>query len=212
MNTEIPWDWYMIRASALVGFSLLYLSVFFGTIACLPGIRRYFLRLRSLNFHCWISLQALIFATIHGFGLLFHKFIHFGLADILVPFHSSFEPLLVALGTIAFYLMIILIATSYVRRYISQKIWRTIHFLNVVLYIFAVIHSLYLGTDLKAGLPRQIFIWSNGFLVLLMIYSISYRVWAKIKKKEIVCDINEVAADSPKRQLPNKFERRRKII
>ena len=65
-NIEIPWDWYIVRASALIGFLLLYISVFVGTVSCLPGIRKYFLRLRSLNFHCWISLQALIFALIHG--------------------------------------------------------------------------------------------------------------------------------------------------
>ena len=47
--------------------------------------------------------------------------------------------------------MIILVATSYARKYISQKVWRTIHFLNIALYIFSIIHAFYLGTDLKTG-------------------------------------------------------------
>jgi predicted ferric reductase len=188
-NTQIPWDWYVVRASALVGFLLLYISVFMGTVSCLPGIRKYFLRLRSLNFHCWISLQALIFALIHGVALLFHRFISFSLADILIPFHSSYEPLLVALGTISLYLMIILVATSYARKYISQKFWRTVHFLNIALYILSIIHALYLGTDLKAGLLREIFIWANGVLILLLIFNMIYRIWSRMKNRPVICEI-----------------------
>jgi methionine sulfoxide reductase heme-binding subunit len=185
--TVIPWDWYIVRASALVGFLLLYISIFTGTVSGLPGIKKYFLRLRSLNFHCWISFQALFFALIHGIALLFHKFIPFSLADILIPFHANYEPLLVALGTISLYLMIILVATSYARKYISQKLWRSIHFLNIALYAFSIIHALYLGSDLKSGLFREIFIWANGFLVLLLVYNMFYRIWLRIKNKNIQC-------------------------
>jgi len=186
-SIAIPWDWYIVRASALVAFLLLYVSVFTGTVSCLPGIRKYFLRLRSLNFHCWISFQALIFVLIHAITLLFHKFIPFGWKDVFIPFHSSFEPVLVGLGTIAFYSMIILVATSYVRKYISAKLWRAIHFLNIALYIFSIIHAFYLGTDLKSGLLREIFIWVNGFLILLLAYNMFYRIWSRMKKENIQC-------------------------
>jgi methionine sulfoxide reductase heme-binding subunit len=191
-NIQIPWDWYIVRASALVGFLLLYVSIFVGTVSCLPGIKKYFLRLKSLNFHCWISLQALIFALIHGVALLFHKFIPFSLADILIPFHASYEPLLVALGTISLYLMIILIATSYGRKYISQKVWRAIHFLNIALYAFSIVHALFLGTDLKSGLLREIFIWANGVLIFLLIYNIFYRIGLRMKNQPVSCEILSV--------------------
>lgn len=183
-NIQIPWDWYIVRASALIGFLLLYVSVFIGTVSCLPGIKKYFLRLRSLNFHCWISLQALIFAAAHAIALLFHQYIEFSLADILIPFHSSFEPVLTGLGTIVFYLIIILVATSYARKYISQKIWRTIHFLNIALYVFVIIHAFYLGTDLKSGILREIFIWANGFLILLLIFNLLYKIYAHLRESD----------------------------
>jgi predicted ferric reductase len=188
-SVEIPWDWYVVRASALVGFLLLYISVFTGTVSCLPGIRKYFLRLRSLNFHCWISLQALIFALIHGIFLLYDKIVPFSLADIFIPFHSSYEPLLAALGTVSLYLMIILVATSYARKHISRKVWRSIHFLNIFLYIFSIIHALFLGTDLKSGFLREIFIWANGILFLLLMINMLYRIWARMKNHPIICEI-----------------------
>jgi predicted ferric reductase len=194
-DIQIPWDWYIVRASALIGFLLLYISVFVGTISCLPGIGKYFLRLRSLNFHCWISLQALIFALIHGISLLFHKFIPFGWKDVFIPFHSNFEPLLVGLGTVGFYLMIILVATSYIRKYISAKLWRAIHFLNIGLYIVVIIHAFYLGTDLKSGLLRQVFIWANGFLILLLIFNMIHRIWSRSKKRLINYEVPNTNAD-----------------
>jgi methionine sulfoxide reductase heme-binding subunit len=212
---QIPWDWYIVRASALVGFLLLYISVFSGTVSCLPGIRKYFLRLRSLNFHCWISLQALIFAFLHGIALLFHRYIRFSFADVFVPFHSSFEPLLVGLGTVSLYLMIILVSTSYARKYISQKAWRTIHFLNIALYIFSIVHAFYLGTDLKSGLLREIFIWANGVLILLLIYNMINRVWSRKNNQPVICEIPNInenlresdAAGGPQRSDQN-FRRR----
>jgi methionine sulfoxide reductase heme-binding subunit len=199
-NVAVPWDWYIVRASALIGFLLLYVSILVGTISCLPGIRKYFLRLRSLNLHCWISLQALFFALIHGISLLFHKFIPFGWKDVFIPFHSSFEPVLVGLGTIGFYLMLILVATSYARKYISQKLWRTVHFLNIALYAFSIIHALYLGTDLKSGMLREIFIWANGILILLLVFNMIHRIWSKIKKREIVCEVPEIKPNENLRQ------------
>ncbi|MCX6766238.1 MAG: ferric reductase-like transmembrane domain-containing protein [Candidatus Moranbacteria bacterium] len=189
MNAEIPWGWYIVRASALIAFLLLYVSVFFGTVSCLPGIGRFFLRLRSLRFHCWISLQALIFVLIHSLSLLFDKVIPFGWPDVFIPFHSSYKPLFVALGTISLYIMIILVVSSYARKYISQKLWRTLHFLNIALYIFSIIHALYLGTDLKNGALREIFIWANGILILLLAYNMFYRIWSKVNQREVVCEI-----------------------
>lgn len=188
-DIQASWGWYVVRASALIGFLLLYVSIFAGVVSCLPGVRRIFLRLRSLNFHCWISLQALLFAAVHAASLLLHKFISFSLADILIPFHSSFETGLVALGVINFYLLIVLVATSYARRYFSYKVWRSIHFLNIVLYAFSVVHALYLGTDLRTGILREIFVWSNGFLILLLFINLIYRLRLALKKENAKCEV-----------------------
>jgi sulfoxide reductase heme-binding subunit YedZ len=187
-SIAVPWDWYTVRAAGLVGFLLLYVSIFVGTASCLPGIGKYFLRLRSLNFHCWISLQAFVFVLIHGIFLLFDRAVPFSAADILIPFHSGYEPGLVALGIIAFYLMIALVVSSYLRKYISHSLWRGIHFLNLSLYFLAVIHALYLGTDLQSGFPKWIFIWANAILMVLLLFNLVHRIWKTLKKEPLKCE------------------------
>ena len=215
-NIVIPWDWYIIRASALIGFCLLYVSIFVGTVSCLPGIRKYFLRMKSLNFHCWISLQALVFAIAHAIALLFHKFISFSWKDILIPFHSSFEPVLTGLGTIVFYIMIILVVTSYARKYISPKFWRIVHSLNIGLYVAVIIHAFYFGTDLKSGLLREIFIWANGILLALLVFNVIHRIWARAKNRPIICEIPNInenlrQSDASSRQKRSDENFRRRI-
>lgn len=189
----IPWNWYVTRASALIGFLLLYVSVFVGTVSSLPGIKKHFLKLRSLNFHCWISVQALIFALMHGISLLFDKVVPFTLAGVFIPFASDYEPGLVALGVISFYLMIIIILTSYTRRFFSYETWRTLHFLNIALYIFSIMHALFLGTDLKEGLLREIFIWANVLLLTLLLINLFWRIWAGIKKQPVALEIDNTS-------------------
>lgn len=182
-QNETPWPWYIARAGGLVGFALLYLSIFLGLTIRVPFLRKIFAPLYALQGHCWIAFQATLFALIHGTVFIFDKFLGFKLVDVFVPFASSYEPSLVALGIIGFYLMVILTASSYGRRFISQKLWRVLHFTNIFLYVFVVIHALYLGTDLKIPLLRDIFIALNEFLVLLMFINMFSRIRQNIARK-----------------------------
>lgn len=182
-KSEIPWAWFVTRASGLVAFLLLYISIFLGLTIRIPIFRKIFSPLYSLKIHCWISLQATLFALVHGSALLFDRAFKFSLVDVFVPFSSKFEPNLVALGILGFYLMIILVMTSYGRKFISQKIWRITHFTNIVLYGAVFAHALYLGTDLKNQSFAWFFVLANAFLVFIMLYNIERRIFDAISRK-----------------------------
>ncbi|MDQ1284494.1 MAG: methionine sulfoxide reductase heme-binding subunit [Patescibacteria group bacterium] len=181
--SDVPWAWYLSRASALVGFSLLYISIFLGLAVRTPFLNKIIKPVYSLRAHCWISLQALIFALIHGLALLFDKFIDFSLADIFIPFVSEFETGLIALGIISFYLMIILVVSSYLKQYVSQRVWRALHSLNVGLYMASIIHAFYLGTDMKEEMIRNVFIYANLLLIALFAVNILIRLRLVVGKK-----------------------------
>lgn len=182
-DNEIPWAWYTSRASAFVAFILLYLSIFLGLTLRISWLRKIFSPVYALDTHCWISLYATIFAFIHGGVLLLDKFLKLTVADLFIPFVSKFETNLMAVGIIGFYLMIILVATSYGKKYMSHKLWRAVHFLNIILYVVVVIHAYYLGTDMKNDAIRNIFIYSNTFLILLMSVNMFLRIRDKIVLK-----------------------------
>jgi methionine sulfoxide reductase heme-binding subunit len=173
---EIPVPWYISRASGLVAFLLLYLSIFLGLTLRIPLLRKIFLPIYSMKIHCWLSLQALFFAFVHAIALIFDKWLGFKLVDLFVPFASQYQPSLTTLGVLGFYLMAVMIATSYGKKFISYKIWRFVHFTNLVLYGVVFVHALYLGTDLKVELFRNIFILANAFLVFLMLFNLELRI------------------------------------
>ncbi|KKQ51769.1 MAG: Ferric reductase domain protein transmembrane component domain protein [Parcubacteria group bacterium GW2011_GWD2_38_11] len=182
-NNETPWPWYIARASGLAGFILLYLSIFLGLIIRIPFLYKFFAPLYAMQGHCWIALQATVFAFLHGFVLIFDKFLGFGFADVFVPFASSYKPVLVGLGTVGFYLMIILTVSSYGRRFISQKLWRILHFANIILYAAVIAHAYFLGTDMKNDIVRNIFVYANIFLIILMLGNMFIRIKQNIIRR-----------------------------
>ncbi|HBI33604.1 MAG TPA: hypothetical protein DEA43_00595 [Candidatus Moranbacteria bacterium] len=184
-QNETPWAWYISRVSGLVGFTLLYISIFLALTIRIPFLRKVFSPLYALNAHGWIALQATLFVFVHGTVLIFDKFMGFNLVDILVPFASTYEPILVAMGIIGFYLMIILVVTSYARKYIPFKVWRAVHFLNIILYIGVIIHAYFLGTDMKNEIIRNIFIYANIFLIVLMLVNMFIRIKQNIARRNV---------------------------
>jgi predicted ferric reductase len=171
-NEPEKWSWYLSRAGGLISFLLLYFSIFFGVAIRFPVLRKIIQPIESLNFHAWISFQALIFVLIHSLVLLTDKYLAFSFKDIFVPFASTLNPEMVTLGVLGMYSMIAIIITSYFRKYISRRIWRATHFLNIALYAVAFLHAYYLGTDLKSGIAREIFLGMNILLLGLMLASL----------------------------------------
>ena len=182
------WSWYLTRAGGLISFLLLYLAIFFGIAIRFPGLKNIFNPIDSYNFHAWISVQALIFVLIHGLVLLTDKYLKFSLKDIFVPFASTYNPEMITLGVLGMYSLIAIILTSYFRKYISYRVWRIAHFLNIALYVIAFVHAINLGTDLKTGLMREIFIGMNVVLAILMVFSLL------LKLKSVFASKNNEAA------------------
>jgi predicted ferric reductase len=185
LQSQIPWAWYFVRASGLVGFMLLYLSIFLGLSLRIPFLRKIISPIYSVALHCWISLYAMLFALLHGVFMIFDQTYHFTLTDVFLPFVSSYRPGLVAMGIFGLYLMAILGVTSFGKRFISQKLWRIIHFSNILLYVFVLIHAVGLGTDLKNPVFFDIFIWANAFLIFIMLYNLELRIASVLKRKSI---------------------------
>jgi len=190
---EVSMYWYATRSSALLAYALLYLSIFLGISIRIPLLNKLIKPVYSYSVHCWISLQALVFVMAHGFLLIGDKFMNFKLLNVFIPFYPIAENQMpgislefLALGILSFYLMLVLVVTSYLKKVISHTLWRGLHFLNIGLFAIVFIHALYMGTDLKSGPMRYIFIAANVFLVFLFIINIFVRIWKALSNKEAV--------------------------
>jgi predicted ferric reductase len=161
--------WYLSRASGLVAYGLLWLSMAFGVMLTSRMARAWPGGLLAYDLHQYTSLLGLAFALFHGLILKGDRYINYTLPQLLVPFASAnYRPGWVGLGQIAFYLLVIVGLSFYARRVIGQRLWRLIHFLSFGVFMLGLTHGVMSGTDSRGLLVAWLY-WASGGLLLFLI-------------------------------------------
>ena len=91
------------------------------------------------------------FVGVHLAAIVADTFVPFGVADVLVPLASTWHPLWVVWGVVAFYLLVAVEVTSLLRHRLPHQVWRGIHTLSFVLFGSATAHVLLASTDTNDG-------------------------------------------------------------
>jgi len=143
---EKTW-WYLSRSSGVVALVLLVLSVVWGVLLATRALRHIDRPAWLLDLHKWLGGSAIVMTGLHMLGLYLDGYIQFGFAELLVPGTSEYRPLAVAIGVLSFYVMIAVQATSYLRRWLSKRLWHGIHLLSYGLVWGAAVHAGMAGTD-----------------------------------------------------------------
>lgn len=154
MSTMLPW--YIARAAGLVAWGLLAAATLWGLALSTKVLGKRPRPNWLLDLHRWLGGVALIFTGVHVVALLADTYVHFGLASVLVPFASSWHPLAVAWGVVAFYLLVAVELTSLARAHLPKIVWRRVHFASFVLFVMATIHGLTAGTDTKTAMAHVV--------------------------------------------------------
>jgi len=139
--------WYLSRASGFVAYLLLWGSVVWGLLLSTGAGRRWMRPALLLDAHQFLSTVGVGFACFHSLILIGDRYVSFPLGAIVVPFASSYKPLLVACGQIALWLSVLLIGSFHVRRHIGGHAWRRLHYASFLAFWMAFIHGLVLGSD-----------------------------------------------------------------
>jgi DMSO/TMAO reductase YedYZ heme-binding membrane subunit len=147
MNEQL-W-WHVARAGGIVSWALLALAVAWGlllstkTLGARPGPAW------LLDLHRFLGGLALVFTGVHLAGLVADSYVHFGPADLLVPFASDWKPGAVAWGIVAFYVLLAVEVTSLFMRRIPRRVWKAVHASSFVLFVAASLHGSTAGTDAR---------------------------------------------------------------
>ena len=167
---NIPWIWYLARASGITSYILLFLLIVIGTGITSGYIFILFGPVVSWRIHRVTGITLIAFVATHFTMLALDSFMKFSFTDLLIPFYSAFKPLYLSLGIIGFYLFILIISTSIFFIISKYKAWRLIHYLTFPTFVALFIHGVYIGTDSNT-LAMQIVYWSTGIIVgLTFIY------------------------------------------
>jgi predicted ferric reductase len=167
LNSVQIW-WYVTRAAGLVAYLLLWLSTAWGLGVSSRIFDPYLQRNYTYDFHQFISLLAIGFLGLHLAVLLLDHYLPFSVAQVLVPFTSTYRPLWVGIGGIALYLILLVTVTFYMRQRIGVRVFRAIHVSSLVAFVGAALHGYFSGTDtplLSVKLMYQLTILSVVFLM-----------------------------------------------
>jgi len=142
--------WYATRATGVIALILLTASVVLGIVVRVRAVSARWPRLVTLGVHRNLSLLVLAFLALHIGTAVIDSYAPVGWLSVAVPFASSYRPLWLGLGTVAFDLLLAVTITSLLRTRISVRIWRAVHWAAYACWPAAVIHGLGTGSD-----PRQ---------------------------------------------------------
>jgi predicted ferric reductase len=165
--------WYLSRASALVAYGLLWLSMLCGLLLTnrlaqvWPGGRVAF------DVHQHASLLGLGFALFHALILLGDRYIEATPAHVLVPFaYTSYATVWVGLGQIGLYGLAAIGLSFYVKPWIGRRLWRAVHFLSFAVFVLALIHGIASGSDSGSAWAQGMYWVSGASVLFLTIYRV----------------------------------------
>ena len=159
--------WYVTRASGIIAYLLLWFSTVLGLAVTSKYLDGMLDRLFTYDFHEFISLLSIAFTLVHVSVLMLDRYMPYSLVQILVPFISPYRPFWVGVGVIAFYMILLVTITFYLRNRIGTRAFRTIHVVSLLGYIGVTLHGYFAGTD--TALPSMKILYDVSGLAVLFL-------------------------------------------
>lgn len=159
-------EWMLIRGSGLVAYGLLAGATIWGLVLSLGVLSR---STKSLTFvHESLSVGALLATGVHMVALYLHDYLEFTAEEILVPGTSDWRPVAVAWGGVAFYGMLILTISFYLRAQIGQRQWRLLHFGAFGVFAGGLVHGVMAGTDTSHPVVLGLYVATAAAVIVLI--------------------------------------------
>jgi len=184
--------WYMGRSSGFVAYWLLFASVALGLAVSSRVFDGVLGRPWVFEVHKFLSVFVLFMMLFHGLIMLPDPYSKFRIAELLVPFHSHYKDRPMALGIMTLYASTLITMSFYMKGVINQQWWRAIHYLTFGLFVMAMAHGLWIGTDTKRSPVYWSYLASAGGVLFLTFFRI-LAVRSVKPKKKIVALKAEVA-------------------
>jgi DMSO/TMAO reductase YedYZ heme-binding membrane subunit len=163
--------WYLSRATGLVAWGLAVGSIIMGLALATRALGSKPKAPWLLSLHRWLGGLTVLFTAGHVASVVADSFVHFGPADVLVPFASSWRPVPVAWGVLAAWLLVAIEVTSLQMRRLSKRSWHAIHMTSYLVAVLATVHGLTAGADTT----NPIFAWAMVTAVATMAFFTVYR-------------------------------------
>jgi predicted ferric reductase len=167
-----PYAWYVSRAAGLLAFMALSLSVVLGLLISSRRGPAFLPKVAMFELHQFLAVLGLGLVGLHSAALMFDATVPFTVVELLVPFAAPYQPVWVGLGVGAAWLSAAVAASFWFKKRIGQKAWRKLHFASFAVYIIALGHGLFAGTDSQAAPVYWGYVISLAAVTSLTLYRV----------------------------------------
>lgn len=144
-----PMLWYLNRSTGLVVLGLLTVTAVLGVLSTGRG-GRVLPRFVGLAVHRNLALWSVVLLVLHVTTAVVDSYVDIRWWQAIVPWAgSTYLPLWLGFGTLAFDLLALVVVTSLFRARMHHRGWRLVHLLAYGAWGVAVAHGLGIGTDLR---------------------------------------------------------------
>lgn len=160
--------WHLVRSSGIVAYVLLLGSTLWGLFISGQFVKVWSPGVVSLTLHSTISWLALILGLIHALLLLFDSYFTYTLGDLFVPFTGPYRPEVVGLGTLAFWMLLLVTLSFPFKKQLGHRTWKRLHYVSYAAFGLVSLHGLFAGTE-GTQLGLRLLIGVGVLLVLLLL-------------------------------------------
>ncbi len=168
-TTADPTLWYLTRAAALSAYILLAVTVDVGILRSIASLLRVRVSWALDELHQFVALLAAGFVALHLLCLLLDPFLNFTPANLLLPLAQPFKTVSVDLGVLGLYALAIVLVSSWLRRSISFRTWRGLHYVSFALFALVTIHGLFAGSDSGLAWTHALYLGATATVVFLTV-------------------------------------------
>ena len=165
-----PYLWFSTRATGIVAMFLFTAVVALGTLVANRVGGTFIGRFEVNEVHRSLSMVAMVFLFIHVVTTVLDSFVATGLISTVIPFTSSYKRVPVALGAVAFDLILAVWLSSLLKLRIKNQSWRFIHWLSWLAFVISLIHAYMTGTDTHHGVGVLLVVGCAGVVALAALW------------------------------------------
>ena len=170
-----PTFWLIARAGGLTAYVLLAGSGLAGLVLKSRPFGRAVRSAAVMDLHRFLALLGLGAVVLHGAAIALDRTVRMPLLGLVLPGASPYRPVAVAAGVVAAELMLLVIVSFSLRRWIGARAWRRLHWTTYLVFALATAHGLLAGSDSARPWSRDIYLGSVGAFVFATAWRALYR-------------------------------------
>ncbi|HVS85332.1 MAG TPA: ferric reductase-like transmembrane domain-containing protein [Gaiellaceae bacterium] len=158
----MSYDWYAARASGVVAYALITVSVLLGLLLSGRARPKRWPAFAVTDVHRFAGILAGVFVGVHVLTLALDSVVPISLPQLLVPGASHYRPFWVGLGTVAGELLVAVAVTTRLKKRLGFARWKRWHYLSFAVWLAATAHGIGAGTDANEQWLRLLYVCAVG--------------------------------------------------